>query len=248
MADVRFSHLRTNIAVRLDHKAGRVFQLGEPLCAFRLHTCADARDKVYSLLGLLPCMPSELSVDYGHSVTEVLLEVTRVTLLRDKNINVLSHATNLQNDRYQSLGPSWLPTYNINVRHDRPPFLPCDKTLWTYRAGGEAEAHIEQLELAGCEWLLGVRGFFVDDVAVPYMHQGDEPFHGREQFSTSSGAMGLGPGRLRVGDVVVVFGGGPVPYILRKEDPEAETWTFIGEWYVCQIKSCLRAELTCIAA
>lgn len=55
---------------------------------------------------------------------------------------------------------------------------------------------------------------------------------GRRFFLTSSGAIGLGPEGLQEGDVVVVLGGGPVPYLLRKEPWEqgAESWRFIGEW------------------
>jgi hypothetical protein len=54
----------------------------------------------------------------------------------------------------------------------------------------------------------------------------------RSAFMTKSGKLGLGPGAVRKGDLLVVLWGGQVPYILRR-GTEGEAWyNFVGECYV----------------
>ncbi|KAF2656777.1 hypothetical protein K491DRAFT_715009 [Lophiostoma macrostomum CBS 122681] len=54
----------------------------------------------------------------------------------------------------------------------------------------------------------------------------------RSAFMTKSGKLGLGPGAIRKGDLLVVLWGGQVPYILRR-GTEGENWYhFIGECYI----------------
>lgn len=55
---------------------------------------------------------------------------------------------------------------------------------------------------------------------------------GRKLFLTASGVLGLGPQCMREGDVVVVFAGGPVPYVLRRtcEEDCGDCFRFVGEW------------------
>ena len=43
--------------------------------------------------------------------------------------------------------------------------------------------------------------------------------------------MGLGPAGAEVGDLVVVFFGGQVLYVIREREEEGE-WEFVGECYV----------------
>lgn len=51
---------------------------------------------------------------------------------------------------------------------------------------------------------------------------------GRKTFRTQKGYVGLGPAGLMNGDVVVVFYGGSVPYVLRRE---GRAFRFVGEAY-----------------
>jgi hypothetical protein len=54
----------------------------------------------------------------------------------------------------------------------------------------------------------------------------------RSLFTTSSGRLGLGPGAMKEGDVIVALWGAQVPFILRKE--EGGWYRFVGECYVCE--------------
>jgi hypothetical protein len=242
MADPRLSQLRTNVSLRLDHRAGRKFELAYLLCKTCGHSCTDLRDKVYSLLGLLSDSDQrQLVPDYCKTAIEVMMDVAQVTLLRGKNLNVLSHVS-LPSSRDSNWDrpdkPSWLPTYE----NDRVPLLPCgDKNLWHFSAGGIDEPVIRETQgidesgfrlHRGWSDILGVEGFVVDRVEQSiFRHDTDDEQQNRLQtFHTASGARGSGPSGLRDLDVVVIFRGGPVPYILRLADKDKPTWTFIGEW------------------
>ncbi|KXX75458.1 Heterokaryon incompatibility protein 6, OR allele [Madurella mycetomatis] len=54
---------------------------------------------------------------------------------------------------------------------------------------------------------------------------------GKRPFLTQNGYLGLAPPDARPGDVVVVFGGGRIPFVLRFEIGEEERFAFIGEAY-----------------
>jgi Heterokaryon incompatibility protein (HET) len=55
------------------------------------------------------------------------------------------------------------------------------------------------------------------------------PFKGRKLFTSArTGFMGLGPGKMSPGDVVVVLSGGDVPYVLHLQ--EDGTHKYIGHW------------------
>jgi hypothetical protein len=49
-------------------------------------------------------------------------------------------------------------------------------------------------------------------------------------ISLQKGYMGLAPGTARVGDLIGIFLGGTVPYVLRPNDDG--TYSFLGECYV----------------
>jgi hypothetical protein len=53
--------------------------------------------------------------------------------------------------------------------------------------------------------------------------------YGRCMFSTEKAYIGLGPKTMQPGDCVVLFEGGTVPHVLRRNGAE---FTFIGECYV----------------
>jgi hypothetical protein len=143
MADSRFLHLRTNVLLRLDRKAGLRFELAYLPCEICNHVCADSSDRVYSLLGLMSDL-NEMPVHYGETSTRTMMHVAEVTLLRDKKLNVRSHISppsiNSQ-DSQRSAKPSWLPTYNS----DRIHLLLCDKRRWQFAVGRADEPAIQQL-------------------------------------------------------------------------------------------------------
>lgn len=57
--------------------------------------------------------------------------------------------------------------------------------------------------------------------------------HGRAFVITKKGYLGLAPRRTKVGDVVSVFKGGHVPFVVRKRDATGEeNWKFVGESFV----------------
>lgn len=60
---------------------------------------------------------------------------------------------------------------------------------------------------------------------------------GRRFFATLGGYMGLGPPGMRPGDVICVFLGGPVPWVIRQEGNE---YVLIGE---CYIHGCMNGEV-----
>ena len=57
-----------------------------------------------------------------------------------------------------------------------------------------------------------------------------ESLHHRRPFISAEGYVGLGPAGLQAGDVICVFLGAKLPYILRQS--EIGTWTLVGEAYV----------------
>jgi hypothetical protein len=59
-----------------------------------------------------------------------------------------------------------------------------------------------------------------------------EIHHSRRIFWTGNGFLGLGPVSARVGDVVCVFKGGRVPYVVRKIPDGSGCFNFIGDCYV----------------
>jgi hypothetical protein len=61
-----------------------------------------------------------------------------------------------------------------------------------------------------------------------------ECLHFRRPFISQRGFVGLGPAGLEVGDVVVIFEGAKLPYLLRqlKIDGEEGVWKLVGEAYV----------------
>jgi hypothetical protein len=59
--------------------------------------------------------------------------------------------------------------------------------------------------------------------------------HPRRIFRTSTGYLGLGPGCMQKGDVVVVLDGGKVPYMLRPRT--GSQYAFLGECYVYAIRN-----------
>jgi hypothetical protein len=52
----------------------------------------------------------------------------------------------------------------------------------------------------------------------------------RRLFVTETGYVGAAPVSARVGDIVCIFEGGAVPYVIRAD--KVEGWRFIGECYV----------------
>lgn len=60
---------------------------------------------------------------------------------------------------------------------------------------------------------------------------------GRRFFATIGGYMGLGPPGMRPGDLVCVFLGGPVPWVIRREGNE---YILIGE---CYVHGCMNGEV-----
>ncbi|KAF2806258.1 uncharacterized protein BDZ99DRAFT_422669 [Mytilinidion resinicola] len=55
---------------------------------------------------------------------------------------------------------------------------------------------------------------------------------GRAFFSTSSGSVGIGPGDLKVGDMICIFDGGVTPFIIRPKSDDPNLYEFFGEAYV----------------
>jgi len=56
--------------------------------------------------------------------------------------------------------------------------------------------------------------------------------NGRRMGVTITGRVGIFPAATQIGDAVVAFFGGEVPYILRAITPENDIYHFIGECYV----------------
>jgi hypothetical protein len=55
---------------------------------------------------------------------------------------------------------------------------------------------------------------------------------GKRPFLTGEGYLGMGPREAREGDVVVVFCGGRIPFVLRPSSGEgSDVYTFVGEAY-----------------
>jgi hypothetical protein len=59
-----------------------------------------------------------------------------------------------------------------------------------------------------------------------------EIHHSRRLFRTQNGFLGLGPMSAKVGDVVCIFKGGRVPYVIRKIPDGSSYFNFIGDCYV----------------
>jgi hypothetical protein len=56
--------------------------------------------------------------------------------------------------------------------------------------------------------------------------------HSRRLFWTKKGFLGLGPMSAKVGDMVCIFKGGRVPYVIRKIPHESSYFNFIGDCYI----------------
>lgn len=91
--------------------------------------------------------------------------------------------------------------------------------------------------------LVEIEGFLNDsnrgDVAYSQLLKGCAGFlhytgYKRRLFRTSTTAFGLGPGDLRVGDVVVILFGGQAPFVLRRK-PSPGRYSFVGACYIHDI-------------
>ncbi|KAH8719455.1 heterokaryon incompatibility protein-domain-containing protein [Phaeosphaeriaceae sp. PMI808] len=67
-----------------------------------------------------------------------------------------------------------------------------------------------------------------------YQNQAEDYCLHRSLFKTSRGYVGLGPGHIMGGDIVVVLNGGQVPYVLRPFEKDGEH-EFVGECYMRDI-------------
>ncbi|KAK0747074.1 heterokaryon incompatibility protein-domain-containing protein [Schizothecium vesticola] len=54
---------------------------------------------------------------------------------------------------------------------------------------------------------------------------------GKRPFLTRDGYLGMAPAEAEPGDVVIIFGGGRIPFVLRPTDVDESTFSFVGEAY-----------------
>lgn len=152
------NYVRSDIITRIEYKAGRSLELPELLCRFARHKCGDWRDKVYSLLGLLPNISSRLFADYTKTGEQDFWDAAWVSLLENRNLNILSHVSaHLDGER----APSWLPMYENKTL----PFVSCTKDQWIFKAGGMTRP---QLDKDGGNVRLRAVGVAVNHVKITF--------------------------------------------------------------------------------
>ncbi|KAF5250676.1 hypothetical protein FANTH_4119 [Fusarium anthophilum] len=130
--------------------------------------------------------------------------------------------------------------------------VPIGDIYWTWegdqqRAEPEIAAFhkqfLQELELFGEMTRLAAGGEDVSDKCLQWEeeHRGAETKHnyresmrkmqGKRPFLTRMGYLGMGPVEGRAGDVVVVFCGGRIPFVLRPVESELGVFSYIGEAY-----------------
>ncbi|PSS18561.1 hypothetical protein M430DRAFT_35062 [Amorphotheca resinae ATCC 22711] len=116
----------------------------------RDRSCADPRDKVYGILGLLsPYERSEILVDYNIPISQVYINVVDYLLSTTRRLDVIRASIHLLDHEAAVKLPSWVPdwSYNPNVRpmvNKERPFCASGKTDVKFAFSGRRK----QLEIS----------------------------------------------------------------------------------------------------
>jgi hypothetical protein len=230
-----------SILTRMAYRSGKVLDPAGLLCRFQEHHCSIKADRIYSLLGLLTVHTAQsIIVNYMLPAHEIYTQVAWRNLIEDGNWNILSHVS----EEHDPNIPTWVPMY----QHRTVPLQSCMRESWTFRASAETRPNVARSFVEACgphQELLRTQAVIVARVEkvcpevgyVPDIISRDSRVHSscryeRCTFQTSCGALGLGPKRLQIGDVVAVFAGAPVPFLLRSafSKHDDKIWNFVGEW------------------
>jgi hypothetical protein len=121
-------------------KITRRLDLYDLLSMVRRYDCADARDKIYSILAIAgDYRPEDLSPDYSKPVSQIYTGLVRYLIERDQNLDILGFCSTQRN--LTDL-PSWVPdwTYkdvptsllNLERQYERkPPFNACGRVRFS---------------------------------------------------------------------------------------------------------------------
>lgn len=105
-----------------------LFVLDNLLSCFWTFKATDARDKIFSLYGLLNRFAnSRYGSDYRHSVQTVYTMATRQVLAETGTLDILSQCV-YSDDKIAGL-PSWVPDYSIGAVNAVPDIFEADKGL-----------------------------------------------------------------------------------------------------------------------
>jgi hypothetical protein len=141
----------------------------ELLMTGREFDATDARDKVYSVLGLAgvpmttdpyPDETSNFPVDYTKSVSEVYQDAVKYFINRDRNLDIISILLSHRNDQSTDL-PSWAPDWRVPVS-EIPLNHNWDFFTWKMAAGGyKLQAPLQSYSEVG---ILRVQGYFITTI------------------------------------------------------------------------------------
>ena len=201
----------------------------------------DPRDILYSLLGVAGLTGmQDVEPDYGLSWEEVYTSITRNLIHKKNNLDLLGSAFD-RSDSSTSL-PTWVSDWRVERCYLHLP-NPKFGEPRQYCASGSSVAQILLLDDAtklGLQGLLCNKvyriGLFKAEITefIDRNHlKSEESLFGYyfNNFMTSGGLLGFGPGKVAIGDSVFVLLGGSVPYLLRQACDENE-YSLVGECYV----------------
>ncbi|PVI01136.1 HET-domain-containing protein, partial [Periconia macrospinosa] len=80
----------------------------------RMSGCFDPRDKVYSMLGMVPKHAFGIEPDYSKSVEEVYSEAIRLWINETRCLNILSWVADKKSRTFPHF-PSWVGEFNVNT-------------------------------------------------------------------------------------------------------------------------------------
>jgi len=135
-------------------------------------SASNPADKIYGMLGLAkPWMQNLLSIDYGRTYQEVFYDFMKTYLAAGGESRLLNMV-----DGHTDGLPSWCPNFAVYKRNiSIANYLGC-----TFRAGHPAKK-VKQYVSTGPELdkavddpkKLGLRGFFLDSIALTVLYPGD---------------------------------------------------------------------------
>jgi hypothetical protein len=276
------SALELDMVQKDRQRSARRLDLYDLLPMARRYDCADARDKIYSIMAIAgDYQPNDLRPDYSKPVSQIYTGLVRYLIERDKCLDILGFCSAQRNlNDLPSWVPDWtykdVPTSLLNLERDhrrRTQFNACgrirysvqfrnwDSTLRCYGLEFDRVANVGPLRNQDYESFYhqlssdekeemdelsnttsseshrrGSRTRSRTPLPDPDMTVEAYIIHEATMFRrlirTQRGHIGLGPGDVRVGNIIGILGGCRVPLILRRG---LRGYKLVGECYILGI-------------
>ncbi|KAE9371638.1 hypothetical protein N431DRAFT_545839 [Stipitochalara longipes BDJ] len=232
--------------------ARKEFDLSILIGKTKLCVCLDPRDRIYSLLSLLPIRSfPKIEPDYTKSVREVYRDVA-LSIIQTTKFHNLHVLTTIESNEQEQRVPSWVPDVSVEElkkiaifalsqehllqKHQLKAFCRTIKTNLFREQYSPPAKHLPGVSQSEevVRILLELLPEAEHDVMIEpslknLLALAMARCNGRSFFLTREGNFGLGPHNTRLGDFVTVLLGCQKPLVLRKRS-ESE-YEVVGEAY-----------------